>query len=131
MYKGLRVVASGLYYENPKHQYPIYWSSVVLTETKYSPGKHSDYLDILSLKPSERGVYNRLEFRFTRYKPVLERKFMSLLLNVKRRCLLRSRLRRLAQKAKLKRLIPDLIAAVWHPRRVEKWLEQGVALETL
>lgn len=131
MYKGLRVMATGSYYEHPKHQFPIYWSSVVLTETKYSPGKRSDYLDILTLKPSERGVYNRLEFRFTRHKPVLEHKFMSLLLNVKRRWFLRCRLRHLAHKAKLLRLVPDLVAAAWHPRRVERWLEQGVALEAL
>jgi hypothetical protein len=32
---------------------------------------------------------------------------------------------------RMKAIKPDLIAAAWHPRRVERWLEQGVELENL
>lgn len=33
--------------------------------------------------------------------------------------------------ARNKAIKEDLVAAVWHPRRVERWLEQGVELEDL
>ncbi len=32
---------------------------------------------------------------------------------------------------RMKAIKPDLIAAAWHPRRVERWIEQGVELEDL
>jgi hypothetical protein len=31
----------------------------------------------------------------------------------------------------MNRLKKDIIAAAWHPRRVERWLEAGVQLEDL
>jgi hypothetical protein len=131
IYKGLRVVAIGAYYEAPKHQLPKYSSSVCLTHTKYYPEEYKKYLDILALTFNEQGPINRLEFGFRRYKDRLGYRFNSILRRFKRLLVQRIRLRRLVHKAKFQRIVPELIAAAWHPRRVEKWLEDGVQLEDL
>lgn len=49
----------------------------------------------------------------------------------KRSIILRRRLRKLAHKARLTRVLAELPAAAWAPVRVERWLEAGVELEDL
>lgn len=131
IYKGFRVVAIGAYYEAPRHQFPKYSSCVCLSQTKYYTEECTKYLDILALTYNRQGPINRLTFGFSRRKVILEQRFNSILLRVKRRWVQRLRLRRLVHKAKFQRIVPELIAAAWHPRRVEKWLEAGVQLEDL
>ena len=53
------------------------------------------------------------------------RKLISLLRNFQKRCRIRLAMRRIRQRARASKIHEELVAAVWHPRKVEHWLSTG------
>ena len=47
------------------------------------------------------------------------------LLGFKRKCRHRLAMRRIRQQVRARKIHEELVAAVWHPRHVERWLETG------
>lgn len=90
----------------------------MLCQVRFATRRNEYYMNILSRKVAEgyRSRYLYLD---------APRKLISLLRNFQKRCRIRLAMRRIRQRARASKIHEELVAAVWHPRKVEHWLSTG------